>query len=299
MCLQFGEWHPLADLGMEAWPALRELDLSGCKDGVWEELQNPDEDFANPVVYALQYWLRNSPALESLDVSRSIGMFEERLERCKLFRALDAAPATLSSLWMTDLGMTNALFKELVHVSEVMRMVNFFSPRRAREYVLLPGLRFLDVSGNPLGKEALFVLAGTDPALALFMGLEELVIRDSGLRFSIHDDIPRMFVAFGKLRVMEVFPIDIHMDLAMSLMLGMSETTRVPSTVSAEDMAVSIARCAGEIVVPWRGYFKETTTVTVVHNDQGDGLRFQIPSYAARDLRLLTSSCPCMMAARA
>lgn len=309
-CAQFGQWHPLADLGMKAWPALRDLDLRGCKDGVWECLEDVDtkDVEADPVirtdsVYALHHWLRNAPVLESLDVSRSVGMFEARLETRKLFRALHAAPRTLSSLWMTDLGMTDALFHGLVRTSEALRMADAVSPPpRGRDYLLLPGLRFLEVSGNPLGQDALFVLAGANPATSLFMALKTVIAHDCGVHFVIPDDLfapsdnfDDLFAAdmrFGKLEAIELFPVGL-VDVAMALMLNLAETTRVPSAFSAEETARQITRCVQENPVP-EHFFKETATVAVVHDNQGDEVRFEIPSATARELKLATRSCRCL-----
>lgn len=205
--MQFGQLRPLSDLGMAAWPALRRLDLSGCEDGVWVSNNNNNNSPRAAEAYALQHWLANSPALESLDVSRSIGIREPRPVASKLFRALAAAPRCLASLVMTDLGLTDVLLSGLVHIAGTRDIIAVSSESE----LLLPGLRSLDLSGNPLGAISLFVLAGANPANSLFPALESLSMRDSGLDLLPASGlgIPGMPVIqqFGKLRALDVFPM--------------------------------------------------------------------------------------------
>ena len=285
--MQFGQWHPLADLGMEAWPALRSLDLSGCEDGVWEQVEAPQDldDFYHPAVqadpadwvYALQFWLMNCPVLERLNVSRSLGVHEARLHDVRLFRALAAAPASLSTLVMADLYLTDDSF------------VNFCDLSHSKP--ILPGLRSLDLSSNNrIGSKTLFILAGADPIISLFPALETLTMRHTKLKYTIAhlgdmrrgiiDGLSVLDWKFGKLRELDVFPMDVGSPLAMFLMLDVSQTTYATCSLPADEMAMELVHYSGMM----GGDLKESATLSVI--GRSTAARVRIPSKCARELKL-------------
>lgn len=289
--MQFGQWHPLADLGMEAWPALRSLDLSGCEDGVWERLEASQDldDFYHPAmqvdpvdwVYALQFWLMNCPVLERLNVSQSLGVHEARLDDDQMYRALAAAPAFFSTLVMNDLKLTDDTFVNFQFLSDTKP--------------ILPGLRSLDLSDNRIGSKTLFILAGADPPFpSLFPALETLTMRYTNLKYTIAhlgdmqrgiiDGLPVLGWKFGKLQELDVFPMDVGAPLAMFLMLDVSKTTYATCSMSADEIAMELVHYSGMM----GGDLKESATLSVI--GRTTAARVRIPCKCARELKLERSN---------
>jgi hypothetical protein len=278
---------------MEMWPALRSLNLSGCGDGVWQRLeasQDLDDDFHHPAdpvdwVYALQFWLMNCPVLEHLNVSRSLGVQEPRLHDVRLFRALAAAPASLSTLIMADLDLTDDSF---------VSFVNFQLFYVSNSEPILPGLRSLDLSSNRIGSKTLFILAGADPSISMFPALETLTMRHTKLEYTIVsfgdmqrciiDGLPVLGWKFGKLQELDVFPMDVGTALAMFIMLEVSKTTYATCSLPADEIAMILLHYSGKMSRD----LKESATLSVI--GRTTAARVQIPSKYARELKLERSN---------
>ena len=274
-------------LSREAWPALRRLNLSGCKDFPYEAMKHEGFSWG---VYALGVWLKNCPVIQDLDISdtTSFGVVFPVLDEFKLYCALAPAPPCLASLSLAGLGLSDFLCLSLADTQ--MAMLQRTDTSFWGNALLLPGLRSVDLSRNRTGFDTVYLLAGTDPSNSLFPALESLKMQDC--RYHLSSFAIPGGRTFGKLHTLDLFTPIVDASVAMVLMMNLSKTTRVVyGDVSAADMAENLRSVIDHSILQMEGAecFQETATVTVVsnHDPRDEPVQFDIPSVGACELRLV------------
>ena len=264
-----------AKMSKKEWPALRHLDLSRSPDlGVWD-LDDDDDD-----KYVLGTWLTNAPALRHLDVSMTIGDFQN-LEPGILFRAMVRGRG-LETLRMADLRIDDACFMELCDNLDVID----------DESSILPNLQTMDLSRNPLSSSAMHGLSelspSTLPALSVLV-FRNLQFHDLGLLDLSCAELP-------KLEVLDLYPLSVFgPGAALILMKQLARHVYAHGgTRTAAEIAENICRQAFEVFQFSCESFPETAILEVISDFSPGGeprtVRCSIPSVSASDVTL-TNTC--------